>query len=135
MGHVLGTGLIDSADERRVVERLMRADLFSGWGIRTLSSNADGFNPVGYHNGSVWVHDTAIIARGMQTSGHTTEAATLALALLDAGTAFQYRYPELFSGDERTLAQVPIPYPASCRPQAWAASSAVVIADILGGLA
>ncbi len=135
MGHVLGTGLIDSADERRVVERLMRADLFSGWGIRTLSSNADGFNPVGYHNGSVWVHDTAIIARGMQTSGHTAEAATLALALLDAGTAFQYRYPELFSGDERTLAQVPIPYPASCRPQAWAASSAVVIADILGGLA
>jgi glycogen debranching enzyme len=135
MGHVLGTGLIDSADEKRVVERLMRPDMFSGWGIRTLSSNAAGFNPVGYHNGSVWVHDTAIIARGMQTCGHPTEASTLALALLDAGTAFQYRYPELFSGDERTISQVPIPYPASCRPQAWAASSAVVIAEILGGLA
>jgi glycogen debranching enzyme len=135
MGHVLGTGLIESADERRVVERLMQGDMFSGWGIRTLSSNADGFNPVGYHNGSVWVHDTAIIARGMQTTGHTAEATTLALALLDAGTAFQYRYPELFSGDERTISQVPTPYPASCRPQAWAASSAVVIAEILGGLA
>lgn len=135
MGHVLGTGLLASADEGRVVERLMRTDMFSGWGIRTLSSNAIGFNPEGYHNGSVWVHDTAIIARGMQTAGHTTEASVLALALLDAGTAFQYRYPELFSGDERTIAQVPIPYPASCRPQAWAASSAVVIAQILGGLA
>jgi glycogen debranching enzyme len=135
MGHVLGTGLIDSADEARIVERLMRPDMFSGWGVRTLSSNAAGFNPVGYHNGSVWVHDTAIIARGMQSTGHASEAAVLALALLDAGTAFQYRYPELFSGDERTISQVPIPYPASCRPQAWAAASAVVIAQILGGLA
>jgi glycogen debranching enzyme len=113
----------------------MRPDMFSGWGIRTLSSNAAGFNPVGYHNGSVWVHDTAIIARGMNSTGHTSEAATLALALLDAGTAFNYRFPELFSGDERTISQTPIPYPASCRPQAWAASSAVVIAEILGGLA
>jgi glycogen debranching enzyme len=135
MGHVLGTGLINSADEQRVVQRLMRPDMFSGWGIRTLSSNAVGFNPVGYHNGSVWVHDTAIIARGMHTTGHASEAAVLALALLDAGTAFQYRYPELFSGDQRTISQVPIPYPASCRPQAWAAASAVVIAQILGGLA
>ena len=135
MGHVLGTGLIDTADERRVVERLMRPDMFSGWGIRTLSSHAVGFNPVGYHNGSVWVHDTAIIARGMQATGHSSEAAMLALALLDAGTAFAYRYPELFSGDERTISQVPVPYPASCRPQAWAAASAVVIAEILGGLA
>ena len=135
MGHILGTGLIDGSDERRVVERLMQSDMFSGWGIRTLSSSAAGFNPVGYHNGSVWVHDTAIIAHGMQTTGYTSEATMLALALLDAGTAFQYRYPELFSGDERTISQVPVPYPASCRPQAWAASSAVVIAEILGGLA
>jgi glycogen debranching enzyme len=135
MGHILGTGLIDSADEHRVVARLMQPDMFSGWGIRTLSSNAAGFNPVGYHNGSVWVHDTAIIARGMNSTGHTSEATILALALLDVGTAFDYRYPELFGGDERTISQVPIPYPASCRPQAWAASSAVVIAEILGGLA
>ena len=134
MGHLLGTGLLDAAEETRVVDRLLQRDMFSGWGVRTLSTDASGFNPAGYHNGSVWVHDTAIIARGMFQAGYVAEATTLAQALLDTAPHFEFRLPELFCGDDRAVTPLPVPYPASCRPQAWAAASAIVVAKVLGAI-
>ncbi|MCU1574932.1 MAG: Amylo-alpha,6-glucosidase [Micrococcaceae bacterium] len=133
MGHLLGTGLLNPKEETLVVRRLMDADLFSGYGIRTLSHSNGAYWPTRYHGGSVWTHDTALILLGMRQAGFTAEAAELATALLDAAEAFDWRLPELFSGAPAAQGP-PVPYPASCRPQAWAAASAVPIAVALGAL-
>lgn len=134
MGHLLGTGLLDPDQERTVVARLLHPTLFSGYGIRTLSTDNGGYGPLRYHGGSVWTHDTAVILRGMLRSGFTEEARVLARALLHAAAGFDQRLPELFSGEPATDVAPPVPYPASCRPQAWAAASAVPIARALGVL-
>ena len=100
-GHLLLTGMLDAEDAARVTARLMEPDLFSGWGIRTLSSNAAAYQPTSYHNGSVWPHDTAMIAEGMRAYGHHDEARTLAQAIDDSATCFEGRLPELFYGFSR----------------------------------
>jgi glycogen debranching enzyme len=102
------------------------------FGIATMATDNGGFNPIGYHTGSVWVHDTAICALGMAREGHAVEGATVVRRLLDLGEAFDYRLPELFS-DAGALDR-PAPYPASCRPQAWAAASAVAMVTVALGL-
>lgn len=124
MGHLLGTGILNAEETALVVRRLMHPTMFSGFGIRTLDTNNAGYWPLRYHAGSVWSHDTAVILQGMAKAGHTTEAAQVAAALLDAAETFNYRLPELFSGDTPDQGG-PLPYPASCRPQAWAAASVV----------
>lgn len=134
MGHLLGTGLLDAAQERLVVDRLLDPTMFSGYGVRTLSSDNGAYWPLRYHGGSVWTHDTAYILRGMLRSGFEKEAAVLARGLLRAAAGFEDRLPELFSGEDATSAVTPMPYPASCRPQAWAAASAVPVAQALGVL-
>ncbi len=124
MGHLLGTGILNPEESAAVVRRLMHPSMFSGFGIRTLDTGNAGYWPLRYHAGSVWSHDTAVILQGMAKAGHPEEAAKIAAALLDAAEVFDYRLPELFSGD--TPAQGgPLPYPASCRPQAWAAASVI----------
>lgn len=132
MGHLLGTGILDTAQERVVVDRLLDPTMFSGYGIRTLSTTNGGFGPLRYHGGSVWTHDTGYILRGMLRSGFTEEARTLARGLLRAADGFEQRLPELFSGEGTGSVTRPVPYPASCRPQAWAAASAVPVAQALG---
>ncbi|MDN5796530.1 MAG: amylo-alpha-1,6-glucosidase [Intrasporangium sp.] len=132
MGHVLGTGALTPEEAARVIETLMAPIMLGPYGIATLAADNGGFNPIGYHTGSVWVHDTAICALGMAREGHLDEAATVASRLLDAGAAFDYRFPELFSATG-ALGE-PAPYPASCRPQAWATASAVAILTVLLGL-
>lgn len=134
MGHLLGTGLLDATQERLVVDRLMDPTMFSGYGIRTLSTTNGGYNPVRYHGGSVWVHDTGWILRRMLDAGFDAEACVLARGLLRAAQGFEWRFPELFSGQAADQVDPPMPYPASCRPQAWAAASAVPIAQALGVL-
>ncbi|WP_152354235.1 glycogen debranching N-terminal domain-containing protein [Brachybacterium subflavum] len=134
MGHLLGTGLLDADQERIVVGRLMDPTLFSGFGIRTLSTDNGGFGPLRYHGGSVWTHDTGYILRGMLRAGFEDEARVLARGLLRAAGAFDQRLPELFGGQSADEVSAPLPYPASCRPQAWAAASAVPIARALGVL-
>lgn len=124
MGHLLGTGILNAEETALVVKRLMHPTMFSGFGIRTLDTGNAGYWPLRYHAGSVWSHDTAVILQGMAKAGHTGEAAQLAAALLDAAEAFNYRLPELFSGDTPEQGG-PLPYPASCRPQAWAAASVI----------
>lgn len=124
MGHLLGTGILNAEETAVVVQRLMHPSMFSGFGIRTLDTGNAGYWPLRYHAGSVWSHDTAVILQGMAKAGHPGEAAQVAAALLDAAEAFNYRLPELFSGDTPEQGG-PMPYPASCRPQAWAAASVI----------
>ncbi|MGP9580045.1 MULTISPECIES: glycogen debranching N-terminal domain-containing protein [unclassified Brachybacterium] len=134
MGHLLGTGILDAAQEQIVVDRLMHPSMFSGYGIRTLSTTNGGYGPLRYHGGSVWTHDTGYILRGMLRSGFAEEGRVLARGLLRAADGFAQRLPELFSGEGTDSVDHPVPYPASCRPQAWAAASAIPIAQALGHL-
>ncbi|UEJ81773.1 amylo-alpha-1,6-glucosidase [Brachybacterium halotolerans subsp. kimchii] len=131
MGHLLATGLLDADQERLVVDRLMDPPLFSGFGIRTLSTDNGGYGPLRYHGGSVWTHDTGYILRGMLRAGFEDEARVLARGLLRAADSFDQRLPELFGGQSADEVSAPLPYPASCRPQAWAAASAVPVAGAL----
>ena len=132
MGHVLGTGTLTGGQAALVAEALTGAEMLDTFGIRTLGSGNGGFNPIGYHTGSVWTHDTAIVAWGLAREGHRSVAGRVARALLDAGEAFGYRYPELYSG--LPLLGRPAPYPASCLPQAWSAASAAVLVTVALGL-
>jgi N-terminal domain of (some) glycogen debranching enzymes/Amylo-alpha-1,6-glucosidase len=134
IGHLLGTGLLTQAEEDLVAARLTGPDLSSGFGLRTMSSASGGYSPLSYHCGSVWSHDTAIVIRGLARSGHPAEAAALADGLLDAAAAFGWRLPELFAGDARDQVPWPSAYPASCRPQAWAAAAAGALVQARLGL-
>ena len=138
IAHLLGTGLLDAEEEQRVVARLSRGDMTCRYGLRTMSSASAGFNPYSYHGGSVWTHDTAIAIAGLAGVG-TPAADDLAHALieglLETASRFDYRLPELFAVEAQNagVTSIPIAYPASCRPQAWSAASAIVIlASILG---
>lgn len=131
IGHLLGTGILDADESRAVVDRLMSSTMCSGYGIRTLSTTNVGYWPLGYHVGSVWTHDTAVIIDGMLRDGFTDEATELAAQLLRAAEGFDYRMPELFAGTPASEAYPPVPYPAACRPQAWAAASTVTIVRAL----
>lgn len=133
LGHLLGTGLLSPAESDCVGRRLGGPDLDTGFGLRTLSSDSVGYNPVGYHTGSIWPHDTAIAIRGLRRAGHDATALSLIEGLLAAGEAFDYRLPELFGGDGRAAGPPPA-YPASCRPQAWSAAGAVALATAILGL-
>ena len=135
MGHLLATGLLDPAEEAVIARRLVSPELDSGWGLRTLSRDNPAFNPLGYHTGSVWPHDTAIAAAGLARSGHEAAAATLLRGLVDAAPRFSYRLPELYGGQGRTTGHHgPVPYPSTCQPQAWAAAAGVVVLQVLLGL-
>jgi glycogen debranching enzyme len=133
-GQLLWTGIADEELAARVAERLLCPDLFSGWGIRTLSSDEPGYNPLRYHNGTVWPHDTALILAGLRRYGFDEEAARVARALFDTATAFGHRLPELFAGFGRDRTGVPIRYPAALVPQAWAAAAPLLALRALLGL-
>ncbi len=126
-GQCLFTGIVDDDKVRFVIQRLLSRDMFSGWGIRTLSAKMSAYNPYSYHNGSIWPHDNALIMLGMLKYGFHTEAKRLANALLGAAAQLNWRLPELFSGIERRRDDKVIPYPTSCSPQLWSAGSAFVI--------
>jgi glycogen debranching enzyme len=132
-GHLLGTGILDPDEEAAVSSLLVGESMSSGFGLRTLSTDAAGFWPLSYHGGSVWTHDTAIVARGMALAGLRDDARTVVEGLLAAAEAFDYRMPELHAGDAATEVTAPAPYPAACRPQAWSAAAAVTAWDVLRG--
>ncbi len=131
IGHLLGTGIIDAAQEALVARRLVSPELDSGYGLRTLSTRDAGYWPLAYHGGSVWAHDTAIAVFGLARAGFAAEARALAEGLLRAAVAFDYRIPELYAGDSATAVPAPVPYPAACRPQAWAAAASVAVLSAL----
>jgi hypothetical protein len=130
MAHLLGTGLLDPAEEALVARRLGSSQLLSEYGLRTLATTAAGFNPLAYHAGSIWPHDTMIAALGLARGGHHEPAARLVTGVLAAAPWFGYRLPELFGAHPAT----PLPYPPSCRPQAWAAAAGVALVRVLLGV-
>ncbi|MEV0152278.1 glycogen debranching N-terminal domain-containing protein [Micromonospora sp. NPDC050686] len=134
IGHLLGTGLLDGAEEARVAELLAGPALAGGFGLRTMSTDDAGFSPLSYHCGSIWAHDTAIVLAGLARAGFREAALGLAEGLLGAAEAFDYRLPELYGGDDRDLLGRPVPYPAACRPQAWSAAAAVLLVQAGAGL-
>ncbi|MBI5174000.1 MAG: amylo-alpha-1,6-glucosidase [Candidatus Melainabacteria bacterium] len=123
-GHCLWSGILDREKANLVADRLMAEDMHSGWGIRTLSMDSVAFNPVSYHNGSVWPHDNAIIGEGMRKIGRVGDMLKIMNGIVDvAMNDPEHRLPELFCGFDRVGNQRPVDYPVSCRPQAWAAGS------------
>jgi glycogen debranching enzyme len=133
-GHCLWTGIADPAKAVLVAERLLAGDMYSGWGVRTLSTEAAAFNPVSYHNGSVWPHDNALCAAGLARYGHLDEAHRIIEGQLAVAARAGGRLPELFAGFDRSEIPVPAAYPASCSPQAWAAASPLLWLRTLLGL-
>ena len=125
-GHAIWTGITTSSRANRYLDRILDSDLFSGWGLRTLSPTCQRYDPLSYHNGSVWPHDTAIVAAGAARIGRRDVVDTLVDAALDAAALFSGRPPELFSGIARSLIGVPVSYPSSCSPQAWASASTLL---------
>jgi glycogen debranching enzyme len=127
MGHCLWTGIVDDDKAAAVAEHLVGPALNSGFGVRTLAANMNAYNPMSYHNGSVWPHDTAIAVAGLANYGFVEETQQIALGLLDASAHFGGRLPELFCGFSRADFACPVPYPTSCSPQAWAAASSRLV--------
>ncbi|MGH1562218.1 amylo-alpha-1,6-glucosidase [Mumia sp. DW29H23] len=127
MGHCLWSGIVDDELAPAVAEHLMSPEMFTGWGVRTLSSAMGAYDPVSYHNGSVWPHDNALVAAGLMRYGFVDEATRLAEGMLTAAERFGGRLPELFCGFDRDEYEDPVPYPTSCSPQAWAAAAPVQI--------
>jgi glycogen debranching enzyme len=134
LGHCLWTGIVDEDRAASVVAHLLSPEMASGYGVRTLASSMGAYNPVSYHNGSVWPHDNALLIAGLMRYGFVHEAQQVALSLLEAAVTFGGRLPELWSGFERTEFPAPLPYPTSCSPQAWAAASPLLVLRSLLGL-
>ena len=134
-GHLLQSGIVPPERAERVVRRLMAPDMWSGWGVRTLSSDHPAYNPFSYQTGSVWPHDNATIAGGFRRYGFAAEAAQVAKGIFDASERFAaMRLPELFAGLPRIPASFPVPYLGANVPQAWAAGSVFRFVAILCGL-
>jgi glycogen debranching enzyme len=132
-GHLLWGVALGLDRARAVRDALMSPAMFSGWGVRTLAAGEAGYNPVGYHLGTVWPHDTAMIAVGLRRHGFDEDFTRVFEALLDAAAgAGDYRLPELFAGFGRTELETPVPYPVACQPQAWAAGA--IPSLVTGGL-
>jgi glycogen debranching enzyme len=121
-GHLLGTGILSRERELEVADRLLEKDMFSGWGIRTLSSSELAYQPMDYQLGSVWPHDSGFCAAQMPKIGRANHAHSIMRGLFDAAKQSpDYRLPELFCGFERESSSAPVRYPVACVPQAWAA--------------
>ena len=134
-GHCLWSGLVDERRAALVGKRLLADDMFSGWGIRTLSARERRYNPMSYHNGSVWPHDNALAAAGFRRYRLLEHVITVASALFDASHWFEHaRVPELFCGFARHLDHGPVAYPVACAPQAWAAGSTLQLLTALIGV-
>jgi glycogen debranching enzyme len=132
MGHVVGTGILDEEQTRLVADRLLGDDLFSGYGIRTLSTSAAGYWPLRYHGGTVWPHDSVLIATSLARAGYDDAARAIARGLVDAAEDFGYRLPELYAGYAKGTTARAVPYPAACPLICWSAACAVSVAELLG---
>ena len=135
MGQVLASGILPARQARGVIRRLFRPEMYSGWGIRTRGSKEPAYNPMSYHNGSVWPHDNAIIAEGLRRYGALRELDTLLTGLFDAAVRLEsFRLPELFCGFVRRGGAAPVIYPSACSPQAWAAGSVFQMLQAMLGI-
>jgi glycogen debranching enzyme len=134
-GQCLWSGIVAPARARDVVDQLLRPSMFSGWGIRTFAAGQPGYNPIGYHTGTVWPHDTSLIAAGFKRYGFDDASNRLAGQMMEAAQRFiDYRLPELFCGFDDTDSHTPVPYPVACSPQAWAAGASFLFLQTMLGL-
>jgi glycogen debranching enzyme len=133
-GHLLWTGSVYPELAPRLADRMMEPDMFTGFGLRTLSSRNPGWNPLSYHCGTVWPHDGAIVAAGMFAYGLRESGMRLAMGMLEAAACCNGRLPELFAGFDRSEFDRPVPYPAACSPQAWSAGAPLMLARHIQGL-
>jgi glycogen debranching enzyme len=134
IGHLLWSGIVPDERAEAVADALMGDGLWSGWGVRTMSRADAGYNPLSYHNGTVWPHDNSLIAWGLARYGHWQEAQRIIQRMLAAAGHFHWQLPEVFAGVHRSETPFPITYPTAARPQAWAAGTPVLLLQILLGL-
>ena len=134
VGHLLWSGIVDDERAAAVVAHLMDAPLFSGWGVRTMARTEGAYNPVEYHNGTVWPHDNSLIAAGLRRYGHHEAAARIAEATVRAAGYFDHRLPEVFAGCDEHLTHTPVAYPTASSPQAWAAGAPLLLLSTVLGL-
>lgn len=136
-GHCLWCGIIDADKARITVPRLMQPDMVSGWGVRTISDQSPSYNPMSYHNGSIWPHDNSILVAGLKRYGYHAEANTVVTQIVEAAQHFRYaRLPELYCGfaRDKVYHSGPTEYPVSCSPQAWAAGAPILMLQAMLGL-
>ncbi|HEY2718489.1 MAG TPA: amylo-alpha-1,6-glucosidase, partial [Solirubrobacteraceae bacterium] len=131
IGHLLWSGLLGDDEAAATAERLLDAELYSGWGVRTLGAGEAGYNPLGYHTGTVWPHENSLIVAGLARYGHLQAATTIGAAMLAAAPHFEHRLPEVFAGYPAALTSVPVAYPTASRPQAWAAGAPLLLLSTL----
>lgn len=134
IGHLLWSGIVEDDKVPHIVRHLMGPKLFSGWGVRTMAEGEAGYNPIEYHNGTVWPHDNSIIAAGLWRYGYRKEAATLVSGMFIAARFFQNRLPEVFAGYAREKTGFPVKYPTASSPQAWATAAPLLGIRILLGM-
>ena len=133
IGHLLWSGIVDDDKVQAVRDHLMSPQMFSGWGIRTMAEGEGGYNPIEYHNGTVWPHDCSIIAAGLARHGFRKDASDIIAGIFEASLIFLARLPEVFAGYDRKQTRFPVQYPTACLPQAWAAGSPMLgIRTLLG---
>jgi glycogen debranching enzyme len=133
-GHCLYAGVADMEQAGRIANTLMQEHSFSGWGVRTLVVSEARFNPMSYHNGSIWPHDNALIATGLARYGFKDHASRILGGLFDASLFVEYRLPELFCGFYRRDGEGPVPYPMACSPQSWSAASVFMLLQAILGM-
>jgi len=134
-GHALWAGIVDPDLAKIMVSRFKRSDLLSGWGVRCVSETEGGYNPMGYHLGTVWPFDVSLLVAGLRRYGFDRDALTIATQLYRAGLEFLYhRFPEVFTGISRTHNPFPVPYPVACSPQAWSAGVPLLLLQMFLGL-
>ncbi|HLH63215.1 MAG TPA: glycogen debranching N-terminal domain-containing protein [Ktedonobacteraceae bacterium] len=134
IGHLLWSGIVDQDKADAIVNHLMGPRLYSGWGVRTMAEGEGGYNPIGYHIGTVWPHDNSFIAMGLRRYGYRKEAARVAMDMLEAATYFKGRLPEAFAGYRRDQTEFPVEYPTACSPQAWASGAPLLLLRAILGL-
>ena len=134
IGHLLWSGIVPPHRVDAIVDRLMGDDLWSGWGVRTMSTADAAYNPLAYHNGTVWPHDNSLIAAGLGRYARWPEAQRIVQRMLTAASHFEFQLPEVFAGMRRSETPFPIAYPTAARPQAWAAGTPVLLLQVLLGL-
>jgi glycogen debranching enzyme len=133
-GHCLYAGIANIQQARSIANSLMDERSFSGWGVRTLDASAARFNPMSYHNGSVWPHDNALVAAGLARYGYKDCAGKILGGLFEASLFVEYRLPELFCGFARLDGGGPVPYPVACSPQSWSAAAVFLLVQAILGM-
>jgi glycogen debranching enzyme len=134
MGQLLWSGIVPAERVDTVVARLLGKALWTGWGIRTMSTDDAAYNPIGYHTGTVWPHDVSLTAWGLARCGRRAELEQVARPMLEAASGFDDQLPEVFSGLSRAESPFPVEYPTAARPQAWAAATPILLLRLLLGL-